>query len=138
MQEICARANLGFECAPDLATANGLILRETYDLVFLDVRLPDGDGHQFLERLMTLPDRPIVVLVTGAGSIESAAPAGAAGQWKVAGSAAQPRLHAAPGGMRQGLLLLLLPLVLLPERVGGRIIYKFTVAICGRRRPHLL
>jgi len=72
MQEICTRANLGFECAPDLATANGLILRETYDLVFLDVRLPDGDGHQFLERLMTLPDRPIVVLVTGAGSIESA------------------------------------------------------------------
>jgi len=72
MEEICTRANLAFECAPDLATANGLILRETYDLVFLDVRLPDGDGHQFLERLMTLPDRPIVVLVTGAGSIESA------------------------------------------------------------------
>jgi len=40
--------------------------------VFLDVRLPDGDGHQFLERLMTLPDRPIVVMVTGAGTIESA------------------------------------------------------------------
>jgi len=72
MEEICTRANLAFECAPDLATANGLILRETYDLVFLDVRLPDGDGHQFLERLMTLPDRPIVVLVTGAGTIESA------------------------------------------------------------------
>ena len=62
MEEICTRASLAFECAPDLATANGLILRETYDLVFLDVRLPDGDGHQFLERLMTLPDRPIVVL----------------------------------------------------------------------------
>jgi two-component system response regulator AtoC len=72
IEEICTLANLGFAYAPDLATANGLILRETYDLVFLDVRLPDGDGHQFLERLMTLPDRPIVVLVTGAGTIESA------------------------------------------------------------------
>ena len=72
MEEICTRANLEIACAPDLATANGLILRETYDLVFLDVRLPDGDGHQFLERLMTLPDRPIVVLVTGVGTIESA------------------------------------------------------------------
>jgi DNA-binding NtrC family response regulator len=72
LEEICTRANLGFEHAPDLTTANSLILRETYDLVFLDVRLPDGDGHQFLERLMTLPDRPIVVMVTGAGTIESA------------------------------------------------------------------
>jgi len=72
LEEICSRSNLGFELAPDLATANSLILRETYDLVFLDVRLPDGDGHQFLERLMTLPDRPIVVMVTGAGTIESA------------------------------------------------------------------
>jgi len=72
LEQICTQANLGFAHAPDLTTANSLILRETYDLVFLDVRLPDGDGHQFLERLMTLPDRPIVVLVTGAGTIESA------------------------------------------------------------------
>ena len=72
LEEICTQANLGFAHAPDLTTANSLILRETYDLVFLDVRLPDGDGHQFLERLMTLPDRPIVVLVTAVGTIESA------------------------------------------------------------------
>jgi len=72
LEEICARAKISFEVAPNLTTANTLILRETYDLVFLDVRLPDGDGHQFLERLMTLPDRPIVVMVTGAGTIESA------------------------------------------------------------------
>jgi DNA-binding NtrC family response regulator len=72
LEQICTQANLGFAHAPDLTTANSLILRETYDLVFLDVRLPDGDGHQFLERLMTLPDRPIVVLVTAVGTIESA------------------------------------------------------------------
>ena len=72
LEEICSRAKISFEVAPNLTTANTLILRETYDLVFLDVRLPDGDGHQFMERLMTLPDRPIVVMVTGAGTIESA------------------------------------------------------------------
>ena len=72
LEEVCSQSNLGFEFAPDLTTANSLILRETFDMVFLDVRLPDGDGHQFLERLMTLPDRPIVVMVTGAGTIESA------------------------------------------------------------------
>ena len=72
LEELCARANAAVGLAPDLATANTLILRETYDLVFLDVGLPDGDGHQFLERLMTLPDRPIVVMITGIGTIESA------------------------------------------------------------------
>jgi len=38
----------------------------------LDIRLPDGDGQQFLERLATLPERPLVIMVTGYGSIESA------------------------------------------------------------------
>ena len=38
----------------------------------LDLRLPDGDGQQFLERLAMLPSRPLVVMVTGYGSIESA------------------------------------------------------------------
>jgi len=40
--------------------------------MFVDVRLPDGDGHQFLERVGLLPDRPPVVMITGHGTIESA------------------------------------------------------------------
>jgi DNA-binding NtrC family response regulator len=36
------------------------------------VRLPDGDGQQFLERAITLPGEPLVVIMTGHGSIESA------------------------------------------------------------------
>jgi two-component system, NtrC family, response regulator AtoC len=34
--------------------------------------LPDGDGQHFLERVSTLPDRPLVVMMTGHGTIESA------------------------------------------------------------------
>ncbi|HEY0947633.1 MAG TPA: sigma-54 dependent transcriptional regulator, partial [Opitutaceae bacterium] len=38
----------------------------------LDVRLPDGDGQHFLERVMGLPNHPLVVMMTGHGTIESA------------------------------------------------------------------
>ena len=40
--------------------------------MMLDLRLPDGDGLKFLEQVGTLPERPLVVMVTGFGSVESA------------------------------------------------------------------
>jgi DNA-binding NtrC family response regulator len=46
--------------------------REFFDLVLLELRLPDGDGHLLLEHLMALPERPLVIVATGFGSIESA------------------------------------------------------------------
>ncbi len=58
--------------ASTLAEAEALIARDTFDLIMLDVRLPDGDGQQFLERVMGLPEKPLVVMMTGHGSIESA------------------------------------------------------------------
>jgi DNA-binding NtrC family response regulator len=58
--------------ADSLGVADELIMRETFDLVMLDIRLPDGDGQHFLERLAALPDRPMVVMITGNGTIESA------------------------------------------------------------------
>ena len=58
--------------APTLVAAEALIAKETFDLVMLDVRLPDGDGQRFLEQVMALPSHPLVVMMTGHGSIESA------------------------------------------------------------------
>ena len=55
-----------------VAEAEALVRREAYDLIFCDVRLPDGNGHQFLDRLSVLPERPPVIMITGHGSIESA------------------------------------------------------------------
>lgn len=55
-----------------LAAAETLLGKETFDLVLLDVRLPDGDGQRFLEQVMALPTHPLVVMMTGYGSIESA------------------------------------------------------------------
>lgn len=70
--EIFTRRKFTVSSAETLAQAEALLTRESFDLVMLDIRLPDGDGQQFLERLATLPERPLVVMVTGYGSIESA------------------------------------------------------------------
>jgi DNA-binding NtrC family response regulator len=72
LQAIFTRHKLPVSCADNLAQANALLAREPFDLMMLDLRLPDGDGLKFLEQVSTVPDHPLVVMVTGYGSIESA------------------------------------------------------------------
>jgi len=72
LQEIFKRRKCMAAIAETLAQAEAQIARESFDLVMLDIRLPDGDGQKFLETLATLPERPLVVVVTGHGTIESA------------------------------------------------------------------
>ncbi|MCU0236191.1 MAG: sigma-54 dependent transcriptional regulator [Acidobacteria bacterium] len=55
----------------DLADASRRLQRETFDLVLLDLTLPDGDGMDILERFARHYPHRIVVL-TGTGSIEAA------------------------------------------------------------------
>ena len=55
-----------------IAGARELLAKDTFDLLFLDVRLPDGEGTNLLRELQTQPEKPLVVMVTGFGSVESA------------------------------------------------------------------
>jgi len=55
-----------------LAGVRELMERDTFDLIFLDVRLPDGQGTELLLELQSHPQKPLVVIVTGFGSVESA------------------------------------------------------------------
>lgn len=58
-----------------LADAQALLSKDNFDLVFLDVRLPDGNGTELLKHFNQLPDsveKPLTVVITGYGSIESA------------------------------------------------------------------
>ncbi len=55
-----------------LAAAKEALTKDTFDLVFLDVRLPDGEGTDWLKELQLSPQRPLVVMMTGFGSVESA------------------------------------------------------------------
>jgi two-component system, NtrC family, response regulator AtoC len=58
-------------CA-SISEAERTVAREPFDLMFVDVRLPDGDGTDLLARLSSQPRRPVIVMMTGHGSVESA------------------------------------------------------------------
>jgi DNA-binding NtrC family response regulator len=55
-----------------LGAAKEALAKDTFDLVFLDVRLPDGEGTDWLKELQQRAQRPQVVIMTGFGSVESA------------------------------------------------------------------
>ncbi len=58
--------------ATTLAAAQELLAKDTWDLVFVDVRLPDGEGTDLLQQIQSRPQRPLVVITTGYGSVPSA------------------------------------------------------------------
>lgn len=58
-------------CA-SISEAEQTVAREPFDLMFVDVRLPDGNGTDLLARLSAQPRKPIIVMMTGHGSVESA------------------------------------------------------------------
>ena len=55
-----------------LAAAQEYLGKDSFDLIFVDVRLPDGEGTDLLKELQTRPQKPLVVITTGFGSVESA------------------------------------------------------------------
>jgi len=55
-----------------IAEADRVLRKDQFDLLFVDVRLPDGSGTQLLTRLSNRADRPIVIMMTDYGTIESA------------------------------------------------------------------
>jgi two-component system, OmpR family, response regulator TctD len=51
------------DAAPDLATAESFIATTDYDLILLDIMLPDGDGRDFLQiRRRQQNQTPVIVL----------------------------------------------------------------------------
>ncbi len=55
-----------------LAAAQEQLARDSFDLLFVDVRLPDGEGTDLLRMVKQRPQSSLVVFITGFGSVESA------------------------------------------------------------------
>ncbi|NJB67564.1 two-component system NtrC family response regulator [Desulfobaculum xiamenense] len=75
--------NIGHEGSYALSLADGLnrALGGDFDVVFLDVRMPDGNGLDILPRLKALPMPPEVIIMTGLGDPDGAELAIRNGAW---------------------------------------------------------
>src|SRR5690606_24998256 len=58
--------------ASTIADAQELLSKDNWDLIFVDIRLPDGEGTDLLKQINARPVKPLVVMITGFGSVESA------------------------------------------------------------------
>jgi two-component system NtrC family response regulator len=68
-------------CASTLAEARRLLAREEPDLVYMDVRLPDGSGINALEEMRASKSTPEVIIITGQGDPDGAELALRCGAW---------------------------------------------------------
>jgi len=73
LEEYCHAARIKVKsCASVEDGLNALESPQGFDLMFLDIHLPDGDGLEILEELADMENPPLPVMITGQGSIESA------------------------------------------------------------------
>ena len=73
----------GHEATSVLSLAEGGVeaTAPPYDVVFLDVRLPDGNGLDLLPRIAAIPSSPEVIIMTGFGDSNGAELAIKSGAW---------------------------------------------------------
>jgi two-component system response regulator AtoC len=71
-EEVLRGKRYGVSSAGSLAEAERLMKREQFDVAFVDVRLPDGEGTTFLERVAATKVPPLSIMMSGFGTVESA------------------------------------------------------------------
>ena len=69
------------ESSPTLKEARQKILSQDYDVIFLDVRLTDGNGLDLLPLIKEMRSTPEVIIITGHGDPDSAELAMKSGVW---------------------------------------------------------
>ncbi len=72
LEEQLRRKRLSVCSVSTLQDAESHLQSDEFDLLFVDVHLPDGNGTELLDRIKTMPDPPLVVIITGNGTVESA------------------------------------------------------------------
>jgi two-component system, NtrC family, response regulator len=68
-------------CAVTLREGLALAQARNVEVIFLDVRMPDGSGLDYLARLQEVPARPEVIIITGFGNMGGAELAMRCGAW---------------------------------------------------------
>lgn len=75
--------SLGHPASYALTLQEGLrkVTSENFDLLFLDVRLPDGNGLSIIPAVQETPSCPEIIIITGEGSRQGAKTAMESGCW---------------------------------------------------------
>ena len=81
MESLITRLSHECDAAHTLDVGLRLAHKNDYDVIFLDVRLPDGNGLDILPKIMTLADPPEVIILTGKGDPDGAELAIKGGVW---------------------------------------------------------
>jgi two-component system, NtrC family, response regulator len=68
-------------CARTIAAGLEKATSEPFDVIFLDVRMPDGNGLDLLPRLAQSPSQPEIIIMTGFGDARGAELAINSGAW---------------------------------------------------------
>ena len=66
---------------PTLSEGLKAVVEQDFDIVFLDVQLPDGNGLEMLPKFEAAPCRPEVIILTGFGEADGAELAIKSGAW---------------------------------------------------------
>jgi two-component system, NtrC family, response regulator len=69
------------DCAYSLKSGLHLVSHHSFDVVLLDVRLPDGNGLDKLSEIRDAASAPEVIILTGAGTVDGAELAIKSGAW---------------------------------------------------------
>jgi DNA-binding NtrC family response regulator len=70
--EELADRGIASEGAADLGAARRALGEREFDVLLLDVRLPDGDGTELLREVRNEPGGPEAIVITGHGTVSSA------------------------------------------------------------------
>ncbi|MBN1906144.1 MAG: sigma-54-dependent Fis family transcriptional regulator [Deltaproteobacteria bacterium] len=81
LQAVIGKIGHESDCAYSLADGHKKAISEPYDVVFLDVNLPDGNGLSLLSKLKNTPSFPEVIIITGEGGPDGAELAIKNGAW---------------------------------------------------------
>ncbi|MBU1169854.1 MAG: sigma-54 dependent transcriptional regulator [Proteobacteria bacterium] len=74
---------IGHHASCEYTLRDGLdcVSKEKFDVVFLDVGMPDGNGLQSISNIRATPSKPEVIIITGAGDPDGAEMAIKNGAW---------------------------------------------------------
>jgi two-component system NtrC family response regulator len=81
IESLASRLGHDSESAHTLERGLGKLRAGGFDVVFLDIRLPDGNGLDRLPEVKSMPDSPEVIILTGKGDADGAELAIQGGVW---------------------------------------------------------